>query len=851
MPYPVLPPDPPPVIRSVPGDLNADTIAISNHEVPEYASAEAIETFETFAVSSKLLTPLLANHPLVHQSETWADSLGEPLEIGLPTTEPSTPTQFAPQTADTRSQEDALGQTGVPTAEFAPTPSEPFSSAVPAAAFPELNSELYFATSALDSGGGTMQVAAEEDGTDAAPLPGSELLVPPLIPDASPPDEPSETLLETTPLDRPGDTPDSPLDNVPGTAPDAVPPPPAPVDPIAAQDVIELDADRQTYNEQQQVFQADGNVELRFRGAVLNSDRLFVNIPNRIAVAEGNAILTRGEQVLQGDRIEYNLVQNQGLIQNARGELFLPSIADDTAADAPSAGATEPLPPFQVIQGLPGLSFGLNTPNQLSGSARTQGQLSRLRYEADDIEFMGAVWQASNVRITNDPFSPPELELRSNRVTVTPLGPGRTEIRARNPRLVFDQGFSLPLLQERLVIDNRERNPGLFSIGFDERDRGGLFIERGFDFTIGNVGLLTLTPQILVQRGFDEGFGNLDSYGLIARLTANPTPTTAVRANAIFTTLDLGDFEDTFRGSLRVQQQVVANHTLSLEYSYRDRLFNGSLGFQNVQSSLGLVVTSPNVPLGNTGINLNYQAGVQLINANANNARLNDPDIIDLLNFNEDGSRDNNRIDLARYQVSAALNRFFPLWSGTPLPRTPDQGLRYTPEPVVPFLGLNIGARGVLSAYSNGETQSVFTGSIGISGQFGQFSRPFLDYTGFSLAYSYNAVGGETPFDFDRVNDIQVLSLGLTQQIYGPFRLGIRSTLYLESQTDRENDADTTFTLEYSRRTYSISVSYSPQRQSGAIGFRINDFNWVGDPGPFSTGLGAASELDGRRIPGD
>lgn len=843
MPYPVSPPDPPPVVRTVPGEYSAAAIALSNSDTLEYAPAETES-------SSTGFSQLLASSP-VNQPAVQENSLGEPLEVGIPI-QPRSQTVDS-QAVDSQTVDEDRAQADEPGPAIAPSVPRVEQSAstsfaakplltIPAAALPELDSDLYF--TAADAV--TAQVTPEADAPDE-PLPGSERLVSPLLPEAPIDENSGDGTTENAPSDGSEAEPDAPSEDAPSSTPEVAPP--VPVDPAAAQDVIELDANRQAYDERQQVFQAEGNVELRFRGAVLNSDRLFVNIPNRIAVAEGNAILTRGEQVLQGDRIEYNLVQNQGLIRGARGEIFLPSIADDTAADAPLDRADPQLPPFQVIQGLPGPAFGLNTPNQLGGSAGTQGQISQLRYEADEIEFMGAVWQASNVRITNDPFSPPELELRSNRVTVTPLGPGRTEIRARNPRLVFDQGFSLPLLQERLVIDNRERNPGLFSFGYDERDRGGLFIERPFDFALGDAGLLTLTPQLLVQRGIDEGFGNLDSYGLIARLTANPTPTTLIRGNAIFTTLDFEDFEDTFRGSLRVQQQVVANHTLALEYSYRDRLFNGSLGFQNVQSSLGLVVTSPNILLGDTGINLTYQAGVQLINANANNARLNDPDIIDLLDFNEDGSRDNNRIDLARYQASAALSRFFPLWYGTPLPRTPDQGLRYTPNPVVPFVGLSVGARGVVSAYSNGDTQSVFSGSIGLSGQFGQFSRPFLDYTGFSISYSYNAVGGETPFDFDRVNDIQILSLGLTQQIYGPFRFGVRSTLYLESQADRENDADTTFTLEYSRRTYSISISYSPQRQSGAIGFRINDFNWVGDPGPFSTGLGASSELDGLRIP--
>jgi hypothetical protein len=628
------------------------------------------------------------------------------------------------------------------------------------------------------------------------------------------------------------------------------------------QNVLELNADRQEYDERNRVFQAEGNVELRFRGARLTSTRLRVNIPNRIAVAEGDAVLTRGAQVLRGERIEYNLVQNQGNIFEARGELVLPAISEDTAATPPPPPDTGMLPPgprppldqssdqpLQVLGSPGGINFGVSTPGPSGlGISGISGQnISRLRFEADQIEFRGAVWQATNVRITNDPFSPPELELRSSRVTVTPLGPGRTEIRARNPRLVFDQGFSLPLLQDRFIIDNRERNPGLLSFGYDERDRGGFFVERAFDFSLANgMALLTLTPQLLVQRAITDGFG-ASSFGLLARLNIDPSPTTSIQGNATFTTFDLEDFEDTFRGSFRAQQQVF-RHTAALEASYRDRLYNGSLGFQDVQSSLGLVLTSPNYTLGNTGINLSYQVGAQYINADANSERLGEEEIIDLLDFNADGSRDNDRIDLARYQASVSLSRFFSLWLGTPLPPTPDQGLRYTPNPVIPNVGFFTSLRGVFSAYSNGDTQSVLTPTVGLSGQFGNFSRPFLDYTGFGISYSYNAVGGETPFNFDRVNDIQTLTLSLTQQIYGPFRFGVQSTIYLESENEREEDADTTFVLEYSRRTYAITLSYNPQRESGALGLRISDFNWVGDPGPF-TGLGAGSVSGGLRIP--
>ena len=275
--------------------------------------------------------------------------------------------------------------------------------------------------------------------------------------------------------------------------------------------------------------------------------------------------------------------------------------------------------------------------------------------------------------------------------------------------------------------------------------------------------------------------------------------------------------EDSFRGNLRLRQ-LIGTHSLAAEYSYRDRLFNGSLGFQTVQSSLGAVLTSPVIPLGGTGINLSYQAGYQFINADTDR-----PDLLEPV-------RENNRIDLGRAQVSVALSRSFNLWEGEPLPRTPTQGLRYTRTPVVPFVQLALGVRGVGTSYSSGDRQNSIAPSVGIQGQFGHFSRPFLDYTGFNVTYTQVGRDGISPFLFDRLVDLRVLSFGLVQQVYGGFRVGFQSAINLESG----EAISTNYTLEYSRRSYAIILRFNPERQVGSLTFRISDFNWNGTPEPFS-----------------
>jgi hypothetical protein len=241
------------------------------------------------------------------------------------------------------------------------------------------------------------------------------------------------------------------------------------------------------------------------------------------------------------------------------------------------------------------------------------------------------------------------------------------------------------------------------------------------------------------------------------------------------------------------------------------------LGYQDVQRSLGAFLISPVVPLGDRGISLSYQAGAQFVTANS--------DRLDLL----DANRTNNRISLGRAEASAALNKGFTLWQGKPLPPTATEGLRYTPAPVVPYLQLFTGVRGVANGYTSGDSQTTLTGTVGLQGQVGHFSRRYFDYTGFNLSYSQSAIGGQSPFLFDRVVDDKVLSGGILQQIYGPIRFGFQTAINL----DTGNEISTDYILEYSRRTYGVTLRYNPVLAIGSLGLRISDFNWSGGAEPF------------------
>jgi len=602
--------------------------------------------------------------------------------------------------------------------------------------------------------------------------------------------------------------------------------------------IVEVFADQQEFDLLRQIFSAEGNVVVRYQGGVLDADRVQGSLLNRITVAEGNVSFRRGTQLLRGERLVYNFLQDTGTMERSRGEIFLPTSGAELTFGLPSLWENptltvqQPLStrlldeqPLQRVVGAGGYTYavggGRANVNLPAVRAGAKGTINRVRFEAENLDFYPRGWTATNIRLTNDPFSPPELEIRADRGVFTRVSPLRDILDTKHPRLVFDQGFSLPLLQSRFVFDRTEREPPIYRFGYDDGERGGLFVEAPLSVINNGTVKLKLTPQFFLQRAVTQGFGNLgELFGLRTQLSFNPTPRTFVSARTVIQNFDLwNDGPDKIRADFLAQQIIGTTypHKLVLGYYFRDRLFNGSLGFQDVYQSIGGVLLSPIFNLGKTGITLTYQVGAQYISANT-----------DFLNLLKEPTKD-TQASLGRFQASATVSRGIYLWRGKPLPATPTEGLRYTPVPVIPFVQLLPVATGTTSIYSSGDTQSTLSTSIGIQGQFGHFSRPFFDYTAFNLRYTKVIQNGISPFFFDRSVDNQVLAFGLTQQIYGPFRVGFQSSFNLDTRQSISTDVF----LEYSRRTYGVIIRYNVDLQLGAIVLRISDFNWNNNTQPF------------------
>ncbi len=597
---------------------------------------------------------------------------------------------------------------------------------------------------------------------------------------------------------------------------------------------VELNSEQQQFDNNTQVITATGKVVLRFNQSILYADRLQVDLNTKIAVANGNVSLIRGRQILYGDRFEYNFEDDKGNATAARGDIYQPTLVSDLNV-IPRAGTSLPAgekpfpeqllserlrnnqPVTNITSGSSaGVTIGSDKDIEYQPTLKPRGTINRLRFQADKIEFVADRVIADKVRITNDPFSPPELQIKADRAQFKTVNSEEDEITASNARLTVENSFDIPLIRDRLVLNKIGKEPNPFGFGLDADERGGFFLENSYYPIFNQQFRLTVTPQYFVQRAI-TGFKFFDPsvFGLRANLEANIAPNTTLQVSASLAGITPNNLSNTFRGKAALKQNLDLfsyPHLLTGEAVYRDRIFNGSLGFQDVQSSIGGILTSPIIPLGNTGVNLDYLVGAQVISANTDRSNL------------LAANRTSDLIVLNRYQTAANLTKSFRLWEGQALPANQKETYNYSPVPVVPYLQLNTGLQGGYNSYSNGDSQSSLGYNIGIQGQIGNFSRSSFDYTGFNLNYFQRFLNNSSPFLFDRLVDNRTLSAGITQQISGPLRAGIQTSINL----DNGQQISTDYYLEYSRRTYNFIIRYNPTLGLGTIGFRLNDFNWDG-----------------------
>ena len=199
-----------------------------------------------------------------------------------------------------------------------------------------------------------------------------------------------------------------------------------------------------------------------------------------------------------------------------------------------------------------------------------------------------------------------------------------------------------------------------------------------------------------------------------------------------------------------------------------------------------------------------------------------------------------------RANFYGSLNSRYQIWRGKPAALTPQAAYRYSPVAIVPGLAFRTNINTLVAAYGDGERQTTISLSGGPSLTLGTFSKPFFDYTQFSITTGGTLKQGSSPFDFDQAIDLGTLGLGVTQQIAGPLVINAGFGLNIDRASDFYGDViDSNIELRWQRRSYDFGFYFYPYEGIGGVRFRLNDFNFTGTGVPFVP-YNPSNELNNR-----
>jgi hypothetical protein len=390
------------------------------------------------------------------------------------------------------------------------------------------------------------------------------------------------------------------------------------------------------------------------------------------------------------------------------------------------------------------------------------------------------------------------------------------------------------------TITKEEEVTNRWVLGVDRDDRDGFFLGYDVPIHIGEKGSLTFQPQFMLERAID---GSTDSYpppgapvgststksqpadtadlfGFEAKLRTPLVGSFDISATLDVSTLNPDNLGDGTRSWGQINSPVklplVGEGSFRLFGAYRFRVWNGSLGDQDVYTAFGASLEDDGqLPAwGRLSGNYFWRFGLGNYQANAFQ--------------NDDLSQ------LWRGNAIGSLNVSLALWTGKPAPLTPVKALANTAVPVVPGLRLNANLLGTAAYYGDGTNQNTLTLSGGPTLTLGHFVKPFLDYTVFTITGSATVRQGASPLSFDRAVDLGTLGIGLTQQIAGPLVFSGGIGLNVDPGSEFYGDVtDSYLELRWQRRAYEIGVFYSPYNGLGGVRVKLNDFNFKGPGLPF------------------
>ena len=584
------------------------------------------------------------------------------------------------------------------------------------------------------------------------------------------------------------------------------------------------------------IFIAEGNVQIKKNNMQLKSDKLIYDLDKKIITITGKIKFISNEQFFEASKIKYDLISKEGLIQDFYGTIDFEKIDLNNFKNTYAE-----LDNFRDLQSSI-KNVKLNKSSRFEFDDITAPQkfkveindMTKWRMQSEEIKIKGDIWSAKVLYLTNDPFNKPQIIIKNKNFKSF----------EKDDKLVFKSGWSSIILEDKLTIplgpkkyNQQKSNNFKWGLGYDKNNKDGIYIERYIDpIKIGRKTDLNLKKEFYIQRYFQGNTKSFskenesvlaekskqesklsDYFGISSELN---TKLLGLDFNSEikFNSLDLDKFKKivSMKGELSrelysYQDKDKEEKTkISLFGTYRDKVWNGSLGEKDILTAYGLKIKNKK-------------------NWEANKVKKSSKLAVGFGEFrSEKKSTDKNIISRKRLNLLWQREHNYQIWSvkdDSPI----NKEFNYTPESINKGIDFLISSKVDLYSYSDGNFQNLITFKAGPKITLGNFKNKYFDFSEINILGKTTIANGESPFDFDQSVDNHSIEIGLKQQLIGPLILNYSTEYNLDINSKNFHEfSNNKYELSWNRRAYNIGLFYNEDRKLGGINFEIHGFTFNG-----------------------
>ena len=591
---------------------------------------------------------------------------------------------------------------------------------------------------------------------------------------------------------------------------------------------LKILADKQ-YDYNQNIYLAQGNVKAILNGWILRSDLLSYEKSTGILSAEGNIRFSKGGQYFVGKKFQFNLLKQEGIIEDVYGILDIKNVLDDLRIDSYSKKVqlgnsfnNETINTFND-----GIEFAFGSielpKNKITRSDKSIGLINYWRFKSDLIKINKNSWQSNKIIFTNDPFDPYQIAFEGIDVIAEEDDEGQLLITTSKTNLILENRKKI-FIGKRIFRGKKKKRK--FGVIFDGKDRDGLVLIRRVEKTKINKNIeLEFQPQFLISRsllgktnsfhsdksqeGQEVNFSDL--FGLNIKVNAVYKDWIFDSVNDL-STLNTQRFFSGLRHSSSLKKHLkmplLRDSSFNIFTTYRSRAWNGTIGETEIKSAYG----------GFFEKNYTFRADEIKNNLNIRVGRA---------RYKAEKLKDNTSINQWRSSFFASLDSEYPIWKNNRKKLDLKRERILAPVFIYPELVLRANVNTAYFKYEDGSDQGFIKFGVGPEIRLGRLERKFLDYTKLFVMPGVTIKDGNSPFKFDNAIDLKTLNIGLMQQIYGPVILDINANLNIDNSSDKFGEYyDTKLGLLYHKRAYEYGIYYHPNNDAGGIYFRLNGFKF-------------------------